>query len=170
MCADVFLGFLKRKVCSKEIHGIRVVRQAPKISHLFFANDSFLFTHANHHKAEKIIEMLQQYQNSSGQVVNLKKSEASFSGNLNEEVKYGIRSRMRVKLVMCHSKYLGLLVVFGRSKREFFAIVVEKVWKKIKGWKEKFLSKYGKEVLIKVVTQAIATYIMGCYKLPKALL
>lgn len=50
-----------------------------------------------------------------------------------------------------HSKYLSLPVVFGRSKRDIFALFIERDWKKIKGWKEKLLSRAGKEVLIKIV-------------------
>lgn len=66
-----------------------------------------------------------------------------------------------------HSKYLGLLVLFGRSKKEIFSVVQERVWKKIKGWKEKCLSRAGKETLIKLVAQTILTYITSCYKLPE---
>ncbi|XP_058784603.1 uncharacterized mitochondrial protein AtMg00310-like [Vicia villosa] len=58
-------------------------------------------------------------------------------------------------------------MVFGRSKKEVFRLDVERVWKKVKGWKEKFLSRAGKEVLIKVVAQAIPTYIMSCYRIPE---
>lgn len=65
--------------------------------------------------------------------------------------KYIIRSWMGVKTMTFHSKYLGLPVFFGRSKKKVIALVVERIWKKIKGLKEKFLSKEGKEVLIKVV-------------------
>ena len=39
----------------------------------------------------------------------------------------------------------------------------------MKGWKEKLLSQAGKEVLIKVVVQAICTYSISFFKLPVSL-
>lgn len=36
--------------------------------------------------------------------------------------------------VVSHRTYLGLPVIFGRSKKEIFGLVVDRVWKKIKGW------------------------------------
>jgi hypothetical protein len=74
---------------------------------------------------------------------------------------------MDVKAVTSHSKYLGLPVIFGRSKNEVFSFVRDRVWKKLKGWKEKFLSRAGKETLIKAVAQAIPSYVMSCYKIPE---
>ncbi|XP_075670283.1 putative mitochondrial protein AtMg00310 [Castanea sativa] len=44
------------------------------------------------------------------------------------------------------------------------------VWKKLQGWKEKLLSQAGRETLIKSVIQAIPTYTMSCFKLPKGLI
>lgn len=72
---------------------------------------------------------------------------------------------MGVKTVFSHSKYLGLPVVFGISKKEIFFFVTDRVWKKLKRWKERFLYKDEKEVLIKAVEQAIHGYIMSYYKL-----
>ena len=37
------------------------------------------------------------------------------------------------------------------------------------GWKEKKISKTGREVLIKTVAQAIPTYLMSIFKIPKAI-
>ncbi|GAV78934.1 hypothetical protein CFOL_v3_22399 [Cephalotus follicularis] len=53
----------------------------------------------------------------------------------------------------------------GRSRKAMFQTIKDRVWAKLQGWKEKLLSKAGREVLIKVVTQAIPTYAMGVFKL-----
>ncbi|XP_058749287.1 uncharacterized protein LOC131622279 [Vicia villosa] len=166
LCSDVFSGMLKQANRNKSLHGIKVARGAPIITHLFFADDSLLFTRASENEGSEVMNLLKTYQVASGQVVNLEKSEASYSRNVREEVKLLIQNRMRVKTVARHSKYLGLPVIFGRSKKEIFRLVIERVWKKLKGWKEKFLSRTGKEILIKAVAQAIPSYIMSCYRLP----
>lgn len=71
-----------------------------------------------------------------------------------------------VKEVVCHERYLGLPTIIGRSKRTIFECLKDRIWKKIKGWKEKFLSQAGKEVLIKSVIQAIPIYMMSIFRLP----
>ena len=57
--------------------------------------------------------------------------------------------------------------MIGRSKKQIFNEVRERVEKKMAGWKDKLLSIEGKEILIKVVAQAVPTYTMGCFLLPK---
>uniref|UniRef100_A0A2N9IFV5 Reverse transcriptase domain-containing protein n=1 Tax=Fagus sylvatica TaxID=28930 RepID=A0A2N9IFV5_FAGSY len=64
-------------------------------------------------------------------------------------------------------KYLGLPPVVGRAKKLFFNEIKERVAKRIHGWKERFLSKAGREILIKAIAQAIPTYSMSCFLLPK---
>lgn len=49
---------------------------------------------------------------------------------------------------------------------EIFSELLDQMWKKLQGWKEKFLSRAGKEVFLKAVIQAIPTYLMCVYKLP----
>ena len=57
----------------------------------------------------------------------------------------------------------------GRNKKDTFKEVKTKLAKKLASWKEKLLSKAGKEVLIKAVAQAIPTYTMSCFKIPDSL-
>ena len=58
---------------------------------------------------------------------------------------------------------------WGTNKRNTFNDVKDKLRKKLAGWKEKLLSKAGKEVLIKAVAQARPTYTMSCFKIPDSL-
>lgn len=135
------------------------------LSHLLFTDDSLLFTRANTHEANKILAILDTYQQASGQVVNLDKTEASFSRNVPIEDKHMICNMMGVKVVEAQSRYLGFPIPFGRSKKAVFSFVMDRIWKKVKGWKERFLTKVGKETLIKAVAQAIPNYILSCYKM-----
>jgi hypothetical protein len=57
--------------------------------------------------------------------------------------------------------------VVGRANKLVFNDIKERVAKRIHGWKERFLSKAGREILIKAVAQAIPTYSMSCFLLPK---
>ena len=68
-----------------------------------------------------------------------------------------------------HSKYLGLPFFIGRSKKQVFTTLKERVGQKLAGWKGKLLSVGGKEILIKAVAQAIPTYTMSCFQLPQGL-
>ena len=65
---------------------------------------------------------------------------------------------------------MGLPALVGRAKKQSFAYIKERVWRKLHGWKEKLLSQAGREILIKSVIQAIPTYMMICFKLPKGLI
>lgn len=68
-----------------------------------------------------------------------------------------------------NEKYLGLPVYMGKSISKTFAYLMDRVWKRIHGWKEKMLSKAGKEILIKAIAEAIPTYAMSCFDLTKTL-
>jgi hypothetical protein len=50
-----------------------------------------------------------------------------------------------------------------------FRSIVDRIWKRLQDWKLKFLSQAGKEILIKAVIQAISSYCMSVFLLPKAL-
>ena len=72
-------------------------------------------------------------------------------------------------MIKQHEKYLGFPLLVGRNKKNTFREIKEELAKKLAGWKERLLSKAGKEVLIKVIAQDIPTYSMSCFKIPDSL-
>ena len=66
-------------------------------------------------------------------------------------------------------KYLGLPTIVGVDRNDCFQHLVDRVCQRPKGWKKKFLSVQGKEILLKAVAQAIPSYAMSVFKLPKGI-
>ena len=66
LCVEVFSGLLISAQNRKAIHGIKVARNAPEITHLFFADDSIIFFKASDQDIKEVKEILQSYQLASG--------------------------------------------------------------------------------------------------------
>lgn len=66
-------------------------------------------------------------------------------------------------------KYLGLPGYVGRRKREILGFVKDRLRAGIMGWGNRFLSRGGREVLLKTVLQSVPNYAMNVFLLPKGL-
>lgn len=66
ICAEGLSSLLKEAEIRKVIHGVRISRSVTPISHLFFADDTLLFTRANETEAEAITDILLLYEAASG--------------------------------------------------------------------------------------------------------
>jgi hypothetical protein len=168
LAAEGLSGLLKFNQ-SPAIQGVKVAATAPAVNHLLFADDSLLFFHANNEGALEIKELLNKYCNASGQRINVDKSSVYFSKGCPGEVKEGIKGILEVDRETLNEKYLGMPADVGSSKNGAFKFLRDRVWKKILGWMEILLSVGGKEILIKSVAQAIPTFSMSCFKLPRGL-
>ena len=160
---------IKKAMVEGDLHGVVVCRRGPKILHLFFANDSLIFCRASLEECDSLQRIFQVYEAASGQQLNRTKTSLFFNSNTDTSVKEEIKNRFGAQVIKNHEKYLGLPLMVGRNKRNSFNSIKEKLAKKLSGWKEKLLSKVRKEILIKVVAQAIPTYTMSCFKLPDSL-
>ena len=89
-----------------------------------------------------------------------------FSRNMPLAKKFDILAMFGTLPTTQFEKYLDLPHIMGRSKCHAFNDIKERIWKRLQGWKEKFLSQVGREILIKAVVQAIPTYAMSCFKFP----
>ncbi|XP_024163724.1 uncharacterized protein LOC112170610 [Rosa chinensis] len=74
---------------------------------------------------------------------------------------------MGVEIVESHERYLGLPTYVGRKKTATFQYIKDNLAKKLKSWQGKMLSGAGKDILIRVVAQALPTYAMSVFQLTK---
>jgi hypothetical protein len=112
------------------------------------------------------MHILKLYEEASGQEINLAKSEVFFSRNLSVAAQEDLSKIMGVRHVLGTGNYLGLPSMIGRKKKEIFAYIKDRIWKRINAWRGRMLSRAGKEIMIKSVLQAIPSYIMSIYVIP----
>jgi hypothetical protein len=146
-----------------------VATTAPAVNHPLFADDSLLFVKACEEGAREVSDLLDKYCNASGQRVNLDKSSVFFSKGCPENLRQIIKVTLQVPNETLNEKYLGMPSDIGKSKNGAFKHIKDRVWKHVQGWLEKLLASGGKDVLIKSVAQAIPTFSMSCFRLPRGL-
>lgn len=169
LCAEGLSLLIKSSVANWVLQGVAVCHSGSKLPHLFFANDSLIFCKASLPKCDALQQILKVYEQALGQQLNRAKTSLFFNRNTPYEIQEEIKQRFGAQVIKQHEKYLSLPSLVGKNKRNTFNEIKEKLYNKLAGWKEKLLSKAGKEVLIKAVAQAIPTYTMSCFKLPDAL-
>uniref|UniRef100_A0A803PMN5 RNase H type-1 domain-containing protein n=1 Tax=Cannabis sativa TaxID=3483 RepID=A0A803PMN5_CANSA len=129
-------------------------------------DDSYLYCKATTQEAMRIQELLRKFELASGQRVNFAKSSIFFSSNTELAVRNQICSMLDMSIAEDGSFYLGLPSTISRNKTTVLGYLRDKVRNRLKTWEGRFLSKGGKEVLIKSVVQALPSYAMNVFLLP----
>jgi hypothetical protein len=119
--------------------------------------------------AQHLQNILKLYEVSSGQTINVDKSSIVFSKNTGRRARRNMMRKLGLKSEGRNERYLGLPVYVGQSRLKVFEYLKDRVWNKIQGWKEKMLSKAGKEILIKACAQAIPIFSMACFDITKGM-
>lgn len=92
---------------------------APRINHLFFADDSLILIKASVQGARKLQHILELYEDASGQMINKEKTTTMFSPKTNEEVKNQMLAELGIVQIVRNDKYLGLPVYTRNSCAAF---------------------------------------------------
>ena len=129
LCTEGLSAIIHEAVRNHSFTSISICRSSPSVTHLFFADDNILFCKANSDECQELKLILQMYENASGQKINTEKSSIFFSPNTSQNTKDAIFSILGPMNDSRHTKYLGLPSFIGRSKKQVFSTLKERVAK-----------------------------------------
>lgn len=116
----------------------------PLRSHIFFADDGYIFCKASRDQALHISNLLTIFERASGQKINVRKSSVVFSRNVERYLKDEVCGILQFAEAEESALYLGLPNFIGRNKYVLLGYLKDKVKSRIQSWDEKYLSRGGK--------------------------
>jgi hypothetical protein len=167
--SEVLSRLLFKEEVAGNLKGLKIARNCPAISHLLYADDLLIFGKASCAEASCISSCFEKYTRWSGQSINANKSSIHFSKNTSPGTIRNILPILPFTHNPAKSVYLGLPILYGNSKSKAFNEIVEKVQKRIEGWRAKSLSQASRTILIKSVAASIPTYAMSTFLLPRGI-
>ena len=131
ICAMGLQGLLHKAKSKGHLRGVSICRNGPRVSHLFFADDSVLFCRATEAECQVILDVLSIYERGSSQKINRDKTCIFFSSNTEPELQTNIQHVLAIPAIRQYEKYLGMPAFVGRAKKQSFIYIKERVWKKL---------------------------------------
>jgi hypothetical protein len=166
LVADVFSRMLMRAAKVNLITGLLPHSEPGGIISLQYADDTLLFLENNLDKAVNLKWILVCFEQLSGMKINYDKSDLLVLGMDDE------RADDFDKIFCCKRsdfpiKYLGVPLHFSKLRREDLQPVIDKIVKRIAGWKGRLLSYAGRLTLLKSCLASIPIYLLSVIKFPR---
>lgn len=144
-------------------------RGDPIISHLFFADNNLLFLKASQKVCEQLKQILQRYEQVSGEKKTWIKVVSLLVEMWSVETRIILQPHWEWgKLTSMTDTWVCLLTLANLWANVSTCLKIA-YGRKIQGCIAKLLSFTGKEILLKVVAQAVPIYMMSCFIIPKVL-
>lgn len=150
-----------------ESRGFRgIVFDQYSLTHLLYADDVLIFGEATEENCNILVNILQDFADTTGLQVNHGKSAIMFPRN--QDYSQAICNTLGIHNIVSKITYLGIPLSFYRLKIEDFLPLMDNVNKKMNGWKANLLSFAGRLQYIKFTIQnTIAYWIRGAI-IPKS--
>ncbi|KAF7826059.1 ribonuclease H [Senna tora] len=158
------------KIEQKQWIHMTVGSRGPRIGHLMFADDLLLFSEASPSQIKTILDCLELFCNLSGHKINNSKTSIFFTKNTSQSTITDIISLSGFKQCSSMGKYLGTNIIHGMHSRGHYNHILEKLKKKLAGWKASCLSMAGRVSLINSVTSSIPVFHMQNYSIPQSII
>jgi len=170
MCME-FLGHLIEEKCAAKLwSSVKASRSGPSFLHLFFADDLVLFASADQKNCHAISDVLQEFCSRSGQSVSEAKSRVFFSPNMGPDQRDSLSSILGFRSTSNLGSYLGFPLKHPGVRSHDFGFVLDRVKRKLAGWKANLLFMASRLVLIHASFSTVPNYAMQYVDLPSKIL
>ncbi|XP_026416351.1 uncharacterized protein LOC113311766 [Papaver somniferum] len=136
------------------------------ITKMVAEDDVFLFCNGAKRSIKNLIWLLEEYQRSSGQIINKDKSKLFINGT-SETRKAQLKGLFQMELSKFPDKYLGVILSAGRVKTSAVWLMVEMLQRKLASWKGKLLSFHDSKYTILSWKKVFTPYKEGGLGIPR---
>lgn len=165
LVANVFSKMLDRAANNNLISGLLTNLRPGGVISLQYADDTLIFLENNLEKAQHLKWILALFEQISGMRINFDKSDM-IPINLEEADSSRINQVFGCKTSQLPMKYLGVPLHHNKLTKEALQLVVDKVIKRVAGWRGRLLSYGGRLVLIRACLASIPIYLLSVIKFP----
>ncbi|PKU76831.1 Putative ribonuclease H protein [Dendrobium catenatum] len=149
--------------------GIQISSRGPKITHLLYADDVLIFSHASSSLAKSMKIIVEDFCKWTGQRVNFSKSQVMFGKMVRKNLRRKIAKVLGIKIVK-EMMYLGVKMSLRRPKIADFQELISNVMDRLNAWSKKSLSLGGKLILIDSSLLSMPNYLITNSLVPKRVL
>ena len=120
-------GLIQQAVAVGDIRGFSFCRNGPRISHLFFADDTLFFFRVELREVQIIQNLLKKYELGSSKKINIGKTIMFFGNSVSLLSKNAIKNLLYVPEIKEYERYLGLAAVVGKNRRASLNYIKERI-------------------------------------------
>lgn len=132
------------------------------MTHVLYADDLMVMGQATGNEVTKLKQIFDKFALHSGLIINPDKSTIWFSRGCEEETRNEVISEFGARLADEKEQYLGIIVTqSGKENEHTQGLMLDKMRKKLAGWKKGLLSAAGRLALIKSVLLSVPVYYMS---------
>ncbi|CAI0395768.1 unnamed protein product [Linum tenue] len=169
LCMERLSHRIDQAIRDKLWKPIRLSKDGPALSHLFFADDLVLFAEAESSQIRIVKQCLDEFCQSSGQRVNYNKSAIFVSANIERRRARWLSRRASIPLTVDIGRYLGVNAIHGRVSKARYQELILRIQRKLAPWKAKHLSLAARMTVVKSISTAIPVYPMQMELLPASI-
>ncbi|KAJ4805062.1 RNA-directed DNA polymerase (reverse transcriptase)-related family protein [Rhynchospora pubera] len=131
---------------------------------LQYADDTLFFCTAKGQAPRTLLLVLDNFSKVSGMAINMAKS-SFVPFNLSDQNVVDLKVLLGCSSTTLPIQYLGLPLSASRPNRQTFQLLIDKLTRRLAGWKAKLLSRAGRLVLAASVLSTIPIFFMSVFKL-----